>query len=49
MKKGTNKKIKSKTVPYMVSLEVESLGSIDLYFLYTFDNIPKKIKIILIY
>jgi hypothetical protein len=33
----------------MVGLEAEDLGIIDLYFLYNFDNIPKKIQTLLIY
>ena len=36
-------KIECKTVAYMLVLEVEGLGTIDLNFLYCFDNIPKKI------
>lgn len=41
--KDCKQKIECKTVAYMLTLEVEDLGAIDLNFLYCFDNIQKKI------
>ena len=41
--KDCKQKIERKIVAYMLVLEVECLGTIDLNFLYCFDNIPKKI------
>jgi hypothetical protein len=39
---GYKQKIRRKIVAYMLALEVEDLGTIDLHFLYRFDNIPLK-------
>ena len=43
--KDCKQKIERKIVAYMLVLEVEDLGTIDLNFLYCFDNIPLKIKL----
>jgi hypothetical protein len=40
--KGYKQKIGRKIVAYMLALEVEDLGTVDLYFLNSFDNIPLK-------